>query len=748
MERSMSEKYPARRRILARRDFPPGCGRNAPLVSKEECLKLIASKRRNLGNEKSSVERKLSEKMVRDDAKQVREEIEVDRKVGSSEGKVGGKESVKHIDDKSLKRECAWTMWRRGKKAFKSSPTIGTGRNKGKKLELMVQESSKSFPHKKRDEVGSSEGKSSKKKLPPTGKASYQCMGQLVDRGEEDFPENNEEYENVILGQRAHQFKLSSIPFGLHTWSDKGDVGEAVTRNKVRKTLRLFQAICRKLLQEEEAKSKEQGNTLRRVDLLAAELLKKKQKWVNTGKPILGPVPGVEVGDEFHYRVELAIVGLHRPFQGGIDSVEHGGNFLATSIVASGGYPGDEMDNSDVLIYSGQGGTPSGGDKKHQDQKLERGNLALKNSMDARTHVRVIRGFKETKVSDSTYARGKIVATFTYDGMYMVEKYWQERGQYGTLVFKFQLKRIPGQPELALREVKKSKKSRVHEGLCVYDISQKKEKMPICALNTIDDEKPPPFNYITNVIYPKWYNPAPPRGCECTNECSDSEKCSCAVKNGGQIPFNYNGAVVETKPLIYECGPSCKCPPSCYNRVSQHGIKFQLEIFKTESRGWGVRSLTSIPSGSFICEYIGELLQDIEAEQRTGNDEYLFDIGHNFNDHTLWDGLSTFIPDLQPNSYCEVIEDVGFTIDAAHHGNVGRFINHSCSPNLYAQNVLYDDDDKRMPHIMIFAMENIPPLQELTYHYHCPIGQVRDSDGNVKVKSCYCGSLDCTGRMY
>ncbi|CAL5436725.1 unnamed protein product [Camellia sinensis] len=191
--------------------------------------------------------------------------------------------------------------------------------------------------------------------------------------------------------------------------------------------------------------------------------------------------------------------------------------------------------------------------------------------------------------------------------------------------------------------------------------------------------------------------------------------------NGGKIPYNCNGAIVEAKPLVYECGPSCKCPPSCYNKVSQHGMKIQLEIFKRKSRGWGVRSLTSIPSGSFICEYIQELLEDKEAEKRQ-NDEYLFDIGHNFSDCSLIGGLLTLKPVVQLSS-SEVVEDERFTIDAAQCGNVGRFINHSCSPNLYAQNVLYDHEDKSKPHIMLFAAENILPLKELTYHYNYFVDQ-------------------------
>ncbi|GMP74061.1 hypothetical protein CsSME_00031592 [Camellia sinensis var. sinensis] len=110
------------------------------------------------------------------------------------------------------------------------------------------------------------------------------------------------------------------------------------------------------------------------------------------------------------------------------------------------------------------------------------------------------------------------------------------------------------------------------------------------------------------------------------------------------------------------------------------------------------------------------------------------------------DDLSTLKLDAQstPN---EVVED-GFTIDAAECANVGRFVNHSYSPNLYAQNVLYDHEDKKMPHIMFFAAENIPPLQELTYHCNYSVDEIRDSNDNIKKKNCYCGSEECTGRMY
>lgn len=573
------------------------------------------------------------------------------------------------------------------------------------------------------------------------------ALKRLEEKGD-SVPQREENEKALTIYRRPSEFSVTITPVIPSNWNNNNPGSQEVTaRHKVKKALRLFQLVCRKLLQNQEAQTAQMGKR-KRVDLVTAGILKGQKEWVNTGEPFLGNVPGVEVGDEFHYRVELSIVGIHRPFQGGIDSTKLNGKSVATSIVASGGYPDDtDSSDADVLIYSGAGGNPSGGDKQAGDQKLERGNLALKNSIDLRTPVRVIYGYKELKGSDFHDARAKTISTFTYDGLYVVERYWQERGPHGFFVFKFQLRRMPNQPVVGLQAVKRSMKSKVREGLCLHDISEGKEKIPICAINTVDDEQPPAFNYITKTIYPSCYVKTPPKGCDCTNGCSDSDKCACAVKNGGEIPFNFDGAIVHAKPLVYECGPSCRCPPSCHNRVSQHGINIRLEIFKTRSRGWGARSLNSIPSGSFICEYVGELLQDSEAEQRS-NDDYLFDIGHNYDDKSLWEGLPNLIPGLQSSSNCDTVEDVGFTIDAAKYGNVGRFINHSCSPNLYAQNLLYDHDDKKMPHIMFFAADNIPPLQELTYHYNYTIDQVRDSGGNIKRKDCYCGSAECSGRLY
>ena len=55
------------------------------------------------------------------------------------------------------------------------------------------------------------------------------------------------------------------------------------------------------------------------------------------------------------------------------------------------------------------------------------------------------------------------------------------------------------------------------------------------------------------------------------------------------------------------------------------------QVFRTEGMGWGVRPITDIAKGSFVCEYVGEIISDSEADTR--EDSYLFDldnrVGHN-----------------------------------------------------------------------------------------------------------------------
>ncbi|KAJ7536331.1 hypothetical protein O6H91_12G065100 [Diphasiastrum complanatum] len=514
----------------------------------------------------------------------------------------------------------------------------------------------------------------------------------------------------------------------------------------VRHTLKRFEDLRRKLLRDAESRSDNSGIVVKRPDFKAASILKASALYLNQEKRV-GHVPGIEVGDQFYFRIELCIVGLHRPLQAGIDAIHakdsEYGIPVAASIVASGGYE-DDLDTGETLIYTGQGGNNYKGDRRQQKhQRLEKGNLALANSCRKGLPVRLIRGCNDTGSSPT----GKI---YSYDGLYKVARFWLDMGLSGYGVYKFQLHRLPGQPPLGSALVQFMGKLKTtpsgREAMILKDISNGAEKLPLCVVNTVDrsPEAPADFRYIASIVYPSTIlRPSAPKGCQCKDGCFDPFVCRCIRKNSGELPYTHDGALVELKNVVYECGEQCQCPPSCHTRVSQHGQKHRLEIFKTDRKGWGVRSWDSIPSGSFLCEYMGELISSEDAENLVGDDEYLFDLDCIKGNEARGVKLSLFNEDAG-----RTCEEASLAINARKLGNVGRFINHSCSPNLFVQCVLYDHHDLRIPHIMLFAMENIRPLKELTYDYAYVVGTVIDADGKVKSKACHCGAKRCRGRLY
>lgn len=522
-------------------------------------------------------------------------------------------------------------------------------------------------------------------------------------------------------------------------------------RTNILHMLKKFDALRRHFMQEQEQERGVEGSKVgRRPDIRAASLMRAKKE-VSFWRGV-GPVPGVNVGDCYFYRNEILVVGLHNQVQAGIAWIGKTNESLCTSVVASGGYEDDE-DNGDTLVYTGQGGNNYAGDKRPgHDQKPVKGNLALLNSWKQKTPVRVIRGHSNIANSPS----GKV---YSYDGLYMVEDAKVEAGAAGFNVFKFFLRRIPGQPELGSNVVKFMGKLNAapsqREGVLVKDVSNGKESRPVVVVNTVDKENlPEGFEYTSKLIYPSKLlarPPSPAVPCNCYDGChggGGSSCCLCVQKNGDRmLPYNHDGNLVRARPIVYECGPKCKCSQGCHNRVTQKGICHRLEIFKTLNKGWGVRSWDFIPAGGFVCEYTGELL-DTQTANELDDDEYLFNLDVKEGIEARWGDVSDDIENLAPDASSHAPMAAAYVIDASKHGGVARFINHSCEPNLFVQCVMYDHDDLRIPHIMLFASSNIPPFRELTYDYGYVLDSVYDSKGLLKQKPCYCGAPNCRRRLY
>ncbi|XP_075935606.1 histone-lysine N-methyltransferase EHMT1 isoform X3 [Anarhichas minor] len=269
------------------------------------------------------------------------------------------------------------------------------------------------------------------------------------------------------------------------------------------------------------------------------------------------------------------------------------------------------------------------------------------------------------------------------------------------------------------RDAKNTRLSRVVEKVLQSDIALGQERVPLPCVNSVDSEPYPddykyipencvtsPMNIDRNITHLQY--------CVCKEDCSTSI-CMC-----GQLSlrcwYDKRGCLLpefcrEEPPLIFECNHACSCWRTCKNRVVQNGIRTRLQLFRTSKKGWGVRAVQDIPQGTFVCEYVGEIISEAEAEMRQ-NDTYLFSLD-----------------DKPQDLYC---------IDARFYGNISRFLNHMCEPNLFACRVFTTHQDLRFPHIAFFASENIKAGEELGFNYGDHFWEVKS-----KMFSCECGSSKC-----
>ncbi|XP_062222246.1 histone-lysine N-methyltransferase SUVR5-like isoform X2 [Phragmites australis] len=198
----------------------------------------------------------------------------------------------------------------------------------------------------------------------------------------------------------------------------------------------------------------------------------------------------------------------------------------------------------------------------------------------------------------------------------------------------------------------------------------------------------------------------------------------------GRFAYDENSKLIlqEGYP-IYECNSSCTCDTSCQNKVLQKGLLVKLELFRAENKGWAIRAAEPIPQGTFVCEYIGEVVKGDEATRNAereakGGCSYLFDIASQID-----------------RGIVQSVGTIAYMIDSRRYGNVSRFINHSCSPNLSTRLVLVESKDCQLAHIGLFANQDIAMGEELAYDYR---HKLLAGDGCP----CHCGAKNCRGRVY
>lgn len=168
------------------------------------------------------------------------------------------------------------------------------------------------------------------------------------------------------------------------------------------------------------------------------------------------------------------------------------------------------------------------------------------------------------------------------------------------------------------------------------------------------------------------------------------------------------------KPVL-ECHRNCKCRSDvCTNQVLSRGPLLYLTTYDTVGKGQGLKTNAPIPKSTFVCEYLGELIGKQEAKNRLHrhqNSNYLLTVNEQFSK-----SLSRHY------------------IDARHYGNLARFINHSCAPNLISVVLRCGSN---VPRVGLFAHRHIDEGEELTFSY-------ASNNSSKSNTPCLCGTSECT----
>ncbi|XP_016140599.1 histone-lysine N-methyltransferase, H3 lysine-36 and H4 lysine-20 specific-like [Sinocyclocheilus grahami] len=217
-----------------------------------------------------------------------------------------------------------------------------------------------------------------------------------------------------------------------------------------------------------------------------------------------------------------------------------------------------------------------------------------------------------------------------------------------------------------------------------------------------NDKKPPPYKHVK-------VNRPIGKVQIITADLSEIPRCNCKVSD--ENPCGIDSECIN-RMLMYECHPQvCPVEERCQNQCFTKRQYTEVEIFRTLSRGWGLRSVSDIKKGAFVNEYVGEVIDEEECRAR--------------------------IKHAQENNICNfymLTLDKDRIIDAGPKGNQSRFMNHSCQPNCETQKWTVNGDTR----VGLFALEDIPTGVELTFNYNL------ECLGNGKTV-CKCGAPNCSG---
>uniref|UniRef100_A0A915EAE6 SET domain-containing protein n=1 Tax=Ditylenchus dipsaci TaxID=166011 RepID=A0A915EAE6_9BILA len=213
------------------------------------------------------------------------------------------------------------------------------------------------------------------------------------------------------------------------------------------------------------------------------------------------------------------------------------------------------------------------------------------------------------------------------------------------------------------------------------DLSKGKALYPIPVINTVDDSKVETrFHYIQFNVDDKELTDRALRGCDCVGKCV---RGSCKCIDNSSI-YLYPDGRVKHAAQLYER----------FEKLFSTNVMKKLALARanTPKAGWAVRSRQFIECGTFIAEFVGEILSPKEAEIRRAPEDYSYQVANE-------------------------ISKRGHYVDPTRYGNISRFFNHSCLENLLPMRFFSSHRDETRPSIGFVALKDILPGSELTIDY-------------------------------
>jgi hypothetical protein len=227
---------------------------------------------------------------------------------------------------------------------------------------------------------------------------------------------------------------------------------------------------------------------------------------------------------------------------------------------------------------------------------------------------------------------------------------------------------------------------------------------PVPCFNELDDQRPPPIQWILDLELPEII-PGEYYGCQCVK--GDCRFChQMTIEGEPPIVYTEDGKIEleqlnTCRPLIIECNPECQCSElHSRNRIVANRSRVRLMVVRsTLKNGWGVRTMEFIPKGAFVCEYLGSVIHHPVVAELKG-----FECDRN-SESDMFDLDAYAVKDVEM-----------MTVDPSRVGNVSRYINHSCDPNL-VQISVGSVKSRQFHRVGFFAARNICPNEELGFHY-------------------------------